>query len=154
MRIGPELPALLFRSVAEVTACPIIPTGAINRLPQVIGAVRGSLLIGLLRLVARPGKIAVSKPRNQLIGLDHDDRGGADEHLPAIVVGKIDHGIRNDFGFIDRRHRLWLVGQAALHSAKLRCVDRRQLHQRDFHVAVLVEQFGTHRLGEALDGML
>jgi hypothetical protein len=44
--------------------------------------------------------------------------------------------------------------QARAHDAEVRRVQRRQLHNRDAHVAALVQELAAQRLGEALDRVL
>src|SRR5205814_5428342 len=111
-------------------------------------------LTDLLRRIARLAEIPIAKPWGQLIALDHDDRRPTDEELTAVVVGYPGDGIGDHFGLVNRRHRLRLVRQAALHPAELRRVDGRQLHHRDRDVALVMDQFTAHGLSKALDSML
>lgn len=56
---------------------------------------------------------------------------------------------------VDRRDRLRVLRQSARPDpAELRRVEPGKLHERDLHVASLVQQFRAHRLDEALDAVL
>ena len=51
-------------------------------------------------------------------------------------------------------HGLGFARQAAFNPAELRSVERRHLHHRDLHVAVVVKEFAPKRIAKTLDGVL
>src|SRR5438067_13776628 len=109
MGVCPELPTPPMRSVIKGPMRTVVVL-CIDRFPQVVRAVWVLGLTYLLRGIAGLAEIPIAKPWRQLIALDHDDRGGADEELTAIVISHPGDGIGNHFRLIDRRHRLRLVG--------------------------------------------
>src|SRR5437763_11307942 len=153
MGISPQLPARAMRSVIKRSMCAVVML-CINWLPQVVRAVWVLWLTDLLRGIAGPAEIPITKSWRELISLDHDNCRPADEELTAVVIGHPGDGISDHFRLVNRRYRLRLVGEAALHPAELRCVDGRELHHRDRDLAFLVDQLSTYGLREALDGML
>src|SRR2546429_4618955 len=122
MGIHPQLPTPAMRSVIKSPMRTVVVL-LIDRFPQVVRAMWVLGLTYLLRRIAGLAEIPIPEPRCQLIALDHEDRGGADEELTAIVIGHPGDGICNHFGLVDRWHRLCLLWQGALHPAELGGVD-------------------------------
>ena len=80
MGIHPQLPTPVTRSVIKSTMRTVVVL-LIDRFPQVVRAMWVLGLTYLLRRIAGLAEIPIPEPRCQLIALDHEDRGGADEHL-------------------------------------------------------------------------
>ena len=125
-----------------------------RRVEEVVGAVAGDGLLGLLRVVTLPREVAVDEARSELVARDRLDRRPADVELPRMVVGRVLDCLRGDLRLEDRRHRLRVPGHPRPAPAELRRVVRRELDHRDVDAAALVKQLGAERLEEALDCVL
>src|SRR5213596_4413093 len=91
---------------------------------------------------------------SELVYGNHCDRRRTDiKFAPRIMRSEV-NCFGRDLGLKDRRHRLRLAWQTAFHPAKLRRVERRQLHHGQAYTALIVEQLATKRIAEALDSVL
>lgn len=100
-------------------------------------------------------RIAVEQGGRQAVGPEGGERGGI--HVVLLAAGtvrRVHDDAGGDFGLMDRRHRLRVFGQSGAHPGELRSVDGGQSYHRRARPAVLVQGFGAHRRGEAVDGVL
>src|SRR5205823_8788321 len=87
---------------------------------------------------------------SELVYGNHCDRRRTDiKFAPRIMRSEV-NCFGRDLGLKDRRHRLRLAWQTAFHPAKLRRVERRQLHHRQMHAALIMEKFAPKRIAETL----
>ena len=134
----------------------VVVTGAsagVGRATAVAFAKHGAR-VGLLRVVARPGQVAVERAGDDPVAHDGLDRGASDPDLVAVVVGGIKDGLGSHIGLKDRGHRLRFARQAASDPSELRGVEGRHLNHRELDVAAVVDQLAPQGLREALDGVL
>jgi hypothetical protein len=106
---------------------------------EIVRLVRVGGAVVLLGVEALPRQIPIGKCRRNLVRRNRQGRRTADVPLATIVVCRPHNRVGRHFRLIDRRNWLRLTRQAAFHPAKLRRVQRRQLHHRDLHVAAVVE---------------
>src|SRR5438874_294421 len=119
MLIAPKLEAEGMGSSFEVAVSAEI-TLVIDRSVQVVRPVRVGHAAILLRSISLPGKVMVADTGHQLIAPNDDSRGPTDIPLAPVMVRRIQDGIGRDLRLIDRRHRLRLPRQPALHPIELR----------------------------------
>ncbi len=151
VHVSPELPTGRSRPVIESTVGPV---DARDRLPEVVGSVRNGGLFGHLGVHAVPRQVVVEPVRGDLVADDRLDCGPAHVELAAVVVGRPDDRLGRDLGLEDRRHRLGLAGQPALHPIELGRVERGHLDHGEPDPAAVVDQLASERVTEALDGVL
>src|SRR5438034_10333753 len=90
---------------------------------------------------------------SELVYGNHCDRRRTDiKFAPRIMRSEV-NCFGSDLGLKDRRHRLRLAWQTAVHPAKWRRVERRQLDHRQMHAALIMEKFAPKRIAETLHSM-
>src|SRR5215203_6737872 len=85
---------------------PVRAEVARDRLEQVSVARAVEQLVGLLRVVAAPGEVAVEEPGRDLLAVDRLDRWPGDDELSTFVRGREEDGLGRDLRLEDRRDRL------------------------------------------------
>ena len=122
------------RSDARRSKRPCAPKSPATSRHRFVGPFPVRRLVGLLALVPGAGEEPIDERRRQLIAHDRLHGRPADVELAPLVVGGPDDRPRRHLRLKDRRHRLSLVIEAALHPVELRRVQCRHLNHGDAHV--------------------
>src|SRR5690348_14455366 len=101
-----------------------------HRVPEIVGPIRLDRLLSELRVVCRAREIAGEQGRREPIAPDGSDGTAAYEDLAPLVARRPDDGAGRNLRLENRRHGLWLAGQARAAPVELRRVESWHLHHR------------------------
>ena len=126
-----------------------------DRMPDIVRPIRGIRLLALLRLITGPAEIVVQKARNELLTYDCFHCRAAHPVLPSWPCGtcSMQDDPRAYFRLVNGRHRLGKVREPALYPGELRRIHSRHVNEDRFHIAPVMIELATQRVGESSDGM-
>src|SRR5690349_10078590 len=115
----PKLARICLGAMIEITVCAMV---AGHGLPEVTGTIPIRRRSHLLRFVSCAREITVRQARRDFVAFDRRHRRPSDENFSALMMRGPMNRVGGDLRLKNRRHRLRLSWQAALHPGKLRCV--------------------------------